>query len=129
MTIPTQKTDPDLSALRAICNGYIAFLESPSYNEDEARDFKQYIFEAALDAFYGKRSVGICEQETKMNEYFHYHYNNDAPRIDVKLERNSRSLNYELKVSGAKTPEEARQLLRATLDLVKEEIAKENANG
>jgi hypothetical protein len=46
-----------------------------------------------------------------MDESHVYHHNDAAPRIDVKVERNSRGYNYEAKVSGASSVDEAMSFL------------------
>lgn len=40
-----------------------------------------------------------------------YHHNDATPRIDMKVERNSRGFNYEAKVAGATSVEQAIGLL------------------
>jgi hypothetical protein len=46
------------------------------------------------------------------NETHVYHHNDaDGPRINMKVERNSRGYNYEATVTGAKSVEEAAKLL------------------
>lgn len=48
-----------------------------------------------------------------MEEQHVYHHNdNDGPRINVKVEKNSRGFNYEAGVQGCSTVEEAMALLR-----------------
>lgn len=52
--------------------------------------------------------------EIKGNEqHIYHHYDNDGVRITVKAERNSRGVNYEASVSGAKTVEEAMSALKS----------------
>lgn len=45
------------------------------------------------------------------DQNIYHHYDNDGARVSVKVERNSRGFNYEASVSGAKTIEEAMDLL------------------
>ena len=61
-------------------------------------------------------------------QHVYHHYDNDGPRVTMKAEKNSKSINYEVAVSGAKTPEEARDLLRTSLTYIREELEK-HANG
>lgn len=49
------------------------------------------------------------------------------PTVNVKFERNSRSINYEVSVVGAGSPDEALKLLRQTLDKIKQEVEYERA--
>lgn len=42
---------PDLKPLEKIVDDYVAFVSSDDYHEES--DYKQYIFEAAVEAFYG----------------------------------------------------------------------------
>lgn len=52
---------------------------------------------------------------TEPNEqHVYHHYDNDGARITVKVEKNSRGFNYEASVSGAKTIDEAMDLLTKT---------------
>jgi hypothetical protein len=46
-----------------------------------------------------------------MDEQHVYHHNDSTPRIDMKVERNSRGYNYEAKVAGAASVDEAMKLL------------------
>lgn len=62
----------------------------------------------------------------KMEEQHVYnHFDKRGAQISVKAERNSKSINWEVSISGADTPEQATKLLRQTIDLVKSEIEKE----
>lgn len=45
-------------------------------------------------------------------QHIYHHSDNDGPRINVKVEKNSRGFNYEATVTGAKTVEEALNLLK-----------------
>jgi hypothetical protein len=57
-----------------------------------------------------------------MEEIHQYHYfDNDGPRVSVKVEKNSKGFNYEAHVQGAKTPEEALNLLHTTIAALKTE--------
>jgi hypothetical protein len=44
------------------------------------------------------------------NHQYH-HFDNDGPRVSVKVEKNSKGYNYEAHVSGCKTVDEAMALL------------------
>ena len=46
-----------------------------------------------------------------MDESHVYHHNDATPRIDMKVERNSRGFNYEAKVAGAASVEDAMRML------------------
>lgn len=43
---------PDTEILKQQVTGYLDFVESEDYHEDN--DYRQYIFEAAVEAYYGK---------------------------------------------------------------------------
>lgn len=45
-------------------------------------------------------------------QHIYHHSDSDGPRINVKVERNSRGFNYEATVTGAKSVEEAMALLK-----------------
>lgn len=48
-----------------------------------------------------------------MEEQHIYHHNdNDGPRINVKVEKNTKGFNYEATVTGAKSVKEAVDLLK-----------------
>lgn len=59
-------------------------------------------------------------------QHIYNHFDKREASISVKAERNSKSINWEVSISGAETPEQATRLLRQTIDLVKAELAKEN---
>lgn len=42
------------SKLEKACDEYMEFLRSEEYHEDKANDYAHYIFEAALEHYYGK---------------------------------------------------------------------------
>jgi hypothetical protein len=46
-----------------------------------------------------------------MDEQHVYHHNDATPRIDMKVERNSRGYNFEAKVAGAASVDEAMALI------------------
>lgn len=48
-------------------------------------------------------------------QHVYHHTDNDGPRINTSVERNSKGYNYTATVTGARSPEEAMQLLAATL--------------
>ena len=48
---------------------------------------------------------------TTQEQHIYHHYDNDGPRVTIKLEKNTRGFNYEIAVSGAKTVDEALALL------------------
>lgn len=52
--IPTKQTNIQWQGLEDICEQYIGFLSSEDFTEDQASDFKDYIFETALECLYGK---------------------------------------------------------------------------
>jgi hypothetical protein len=57
-----------------------------------------------------------------MEEQHVYHHNDsDGPRVNVKVEKNSKGFNYEAHIQGAKTPEEALNLLHTTIAALKAE--------
>lgn len=43
-----------------------------------------------------------------------YHHYDDAPKVNIKVERNSRGYNWEVTVSGAKSPDEALAIIQET---------------
>jgi len=45
--------------LRAACQEYMQWLESDEYSEDEADDYRNAIFEAAMESIFG---TDICER-------------------------------------------------------------------
>jgi hypothetical protein len=45
-------------------------------------------------------------------QHIYHHYDNDAARVTVKVERNSKGYHWEAAVSGAKTVDEAIALLK-----------------
>ena len=47
-----------------------------------------------------------------MEDQHIYHHSEESPRINVKVEKNSRGYNWEVSVSNAKTIEEAISLLK-----------------
>lgn len=50
---PEQIKEPDLDALRRICQDYIDFIDDDSrYHEDN--DYNQYVFETALKTIFGE---------------------------------------------------------------------------
>lgn len=65
MNKPEMLTDDkiDISSLKKLCKNYIDFEFSPEYHEDN--DFKQYLFEVALETIYGKN---IWEKLAKKNQ-------------------------------------------------------------
>lgn len=53
MKKPEQVKEPDLTALRKICQDYIDFIDNDEeYHEDN--DYNQYVFETALEMIFGK---------------------------------------------------------------------------
>lgn len=44
--------DIDLEALKKICHDYLDYVDSEDYSEDN--DFSEYIFETAMQTFYGE---------------------------------------------------------------------------
>lgn len=52
MKIPETLKQPDLTALQKLCAEYMEFLISDEYHEDN--DYHQFIYEAAIEALYGK---------------------------------------------------------------------------
>lgn len=53
MKKPEQIKEPDLDALRRICQDYIDFVDDDGrYHEDN--DYNQYVFETALETIFGK---------------------------------------------------------------------------
>lgn len=53
MKKPEQINEPDLTALRKICQDYIDFIDNDEeYHEDN--DYNQYVFETALETIFGK---------------------------------------------------------------------------
>jgi hypothetical protein len=52
MQKPELITNVDLTALSKICKDYIDFVASRKYHEDN--DFKHYIYEVAMETFFGK---------------------------------------------------------------------------
>ena len=67
-------------------------------------------------------------KETLPDQHVYTHFDKREASISVKAEKNSKSINWEVSVSGAATPAEAIKLLRQAIDLVKAELAKENAS-
>lgn len=52
------------------------------------------------------------------------HYDQAAPRINVKAEKNSKGFNYEATVTGAETVEQAMGLLRQAVQALESEYGK-----
>lgn len=46
------KEDADFAPLLVMCKGYIDFIDSDDYHEDNL--YKQQIYEASMELFYGK---------------------------------------------------------------------------
>ncbi len=55
--------DTDLTELQATCQKYIDYIDSPEYHEDN--DFKQYIFETAIETFFGKDAWDFINNRRK----------------------------------------------------------------
>ncbi len=55
--------DTDLTTLQEICQNYIDYVDSPEYHEDN--DFKQYIFETAIETFFGKDAWDFINNRRK----------------------------------------------------------------
>jgi hypothetical protein len=51
---PETVKNPDLSQLKKICQQYIDAVASGNYCDDTNSDYKHYIFEEAITAFFGK---------------------------------------------------------------------------
>lgn len=49
---PTLSAKPDFTEMIETCKQYMEFVESSEYHEDN--DFREYIYEAAMIALYGK---------------------------------------------------------------------------
>ena len=45
-------------------------------------------------------------------QHIYHHSDSDGVRISVKVEKNTKGFNYEASVSGAKTPEEALEVVK-----------------
>lgn len=57
------------------------------------------------------------------NEAHIYHHSEPVPaRVSLKVERNSKSINWEISVSNATTPDEAVELYLATLKKLSENL-------
>ena len=50
---PPQQQFVNITDLRKVCQGYVDFRASKEYHEDN--DYKVYIYEAALEAIFGKK--------------------------------------------------------------------------
>lgn len=48
-------------------------------------------------------------------QHVYHHHNNDGPRINTSVEKNSKGYNYTATVTGASSPEEAVKLVAETL--------------
>lgn len=59
-------------------------------------------------------------------QHIYHHQAADGPRVNVKVEKNSRGVNYEATVLNAGSPEEALALLRETVALLEAEYGKTN---
>ena len=59
--------------------------------------------------------------------HVYHHQANDGPRINAKVERNSKGYNWEATVLGAETPEIAAELLRQIVSTLEQEYGKEKA--
>lgn len=59
------------------------------------------------------------------DQHIYHHYDNDGPRVNVKVERNSRGTNYEATVTGAASVEEAMALLNDAVARLKAEYGQE----
>ena len=46
------------------------------------------------------------------DQHIYHHSDTDGPRINVKVEKNTKGFNYEVTVTGAKTVDEALSLLK-----------------
>lgn len=53
MNKPEPIEEPDLTSLRKICQEYIDFIGSEHYHEDN--DYDHYIFEQAMNTFFGDK--------------------------------------------------------------------------
>lgn len=61
-----------------------------------------------------------------MEEQLHLHrWEQQAPKINVKVEKNSKSINYEVSVIGAISVDEAVKLIREAMSQLKNEFAVE----
>ena len=62
MKKPKQITDIDVDKLKSACEFYINELQSYSFNADE--DCREFIFEAAMETFYGKEVWNYINVQT-----------------------------------------------------------------
>lgn len=53
------------------------------------------------------------------NQQHIYHHYSDNPKLNVKVEKNSKGYNWEVTVTGAASPEEALELVRAAEEKLK----------
>ena len=60
---PQPVENPDVAALRKLCENYIEFVWSDGYHEDN--DYRAYIFETAVEAFYGHNVFRKINERTK----------------------------------------------------------------
>lgn len=56
-------------------------------------------------------------------QHIYHHYDNDGPRVNVKVEKNTKGFNYEVSISGAKSKEEALALLVETQAMLEQKYA------
>ncbi len=56
--------------------------------------------------------------------HYYHHYDNSpaGPRVNAKVEQNSRGMNYEVTVTSASTPEEAARLAKEAMQRLKAEF-------
>ena len=54
MNRPEEIANPDIEKVRQAVRDYMDFLHSEEYHEDGKADYRHWIYEAALEAFYGK---------------------------------------------------------------------------
>ncbi len=60
--------------------------------------------------------------ENDVHHYHHYENALAAPRVNAKVEQNSRGMNYEVTVTSASTPEEAARLAKEAIQRLKAEF-------
>ena len=63
------------------------------------------------------QETGVVTNEygNLVEQHVYHHSANEGPRVNVKVEKNSKGYNFEATVLGAETPELALELLRQTV--------------
>lgn len=61
---PLQSDNPNLEKLRTVCQGLIDSIDNGNYHEDEDNDDEHYIYEAAMEALYGKDVWNYINERT-----------------------------------------------------------------